>query len=114
MITILHRDYVICARPHREKKVQNSIFERPTLHGANIFQISFIICIIKHIFGKVCSRHIQLVLNIFVTSCPSLIKLILVLVLWACNQLTQKCIQESKSAFQIFLSETNEPKKDET
>ena len=50
-----------------EKKVQNSIFVRPALHGANIFQISFTICIIKQIFGEVFTSHIQLVLNIFVT-----------------------------------------------
>ena len=53
-----------------EKKVQNSIFVRPALHGANIFQISFTICIIKQIFGEVFISHIQLVLNIFVTSFP--------------------------------------------
>ena len=35
--------------------------------GANIFQISFTICIIKQIFGEVFTSHIQLVLNIFVT-----------------------------------------------
>ena len=53
-----------------EKKVQNSIFVRPALHGANILQISFTICIIKQIFGEVFTSHIQLVLNIFITSCP--------------------------------------------
>ena len=30
--------------------------------------------------------------------------------LWACNQLAPKYVKESESAFQIFLSETNEPK----
>ena len=53
-----------------EKKVQNSIFLRPALHGANIFQISFTICIIKQIFGEIFISHIQPVLNIFVKSCP--------------------------------------------
>ena len=50
-----------------KKKAQSSIFVRPALHGANIFQISFTICIIKQIFGEVLISHIQLVLNIFIT-----------------------------------------------
>ena len=49
-----------------EKKVQNSIFVRPALHGA----ISFTICFIQQIFGEVFTSHIQLVLNIFFISCP--------------------------------------------
>ena len=53
-----------------EKKTQNSIFVRPALHGANIFQISFTICIVKQIFGEVFISNIQLVLNVSVTSCP--------------------------------------------
>ena len=48
-----------------EKNAQNSIFVRPFME-----QISFTICIIKQIFGKVFISHIQLVLKIFVTSCP--------------------------------------------
>ena len=34
--------------------------------------------------------------------------------LWACNQLAPKYIEEIESAFQILLSETNEPKENET
>ena len=43
----------------------NFILVRPFME-----QISFTICIIKQIFGKVFISHIQLVLKIFVTSCP--------------------------------------------
>ena len=34
--------------------------------------------------------------------------------LWACNQLAPKYVRESESAFQIVLSEANEPKENET
>ena len=34
--------------------------------------------------------------------------------LWAFNQLAPKYIEEIESAFQICLSETNEPKENET
>ena len=34
--------------------------------------------------------------------------------LWACNQLAPKYVKESESAFQIYLSDTNEPKENKT
>ena len=48
------------------KKVQNSIFVRPSLHGANIFKICFTNLFIKQIFGKALTSHIQLVLNLII------------------------------------------------
>ena len=50
-----------------DKKVQNSFFVRPTVHGANIFKILFTIFFVKQIFGEAFTSHIQLVLNIFIT-----------------------------------------------
>ena len=34
--------------------------------------------------------------------------------LWACNPLAPKYVKESESAFQIYLSDTNEPKENKT
>ena len=49
-----------------EKKAQNSIFVRPALHGANIFDHLYHQTAIWQSFHQ----PLQLVLNIFVTSCP--------------------------------------------
>ena len=56
-------------------KVQNSVFPRAALYGANIFQI--FVFITKWIFGEVFTSHLQLVLIIFITFYFFLIELLL-------------------------------------
>ena len=77
---------MMCGAVGSRKEVQNSIFGRAAVHGANMFQIFSTVFIITEIFGEVKFAG-----------------------LWVCNQLVAKYLKESKSAFQMFMSETKEP-----
>ena len=89
----------------REKKVHNSIFVRAAVHGANIF-IIYMASFLPATFN--CGpQHINHILSLFWLNCYWL--MFKFAGFWACNQLAPKYVKESKSAFQIFVSETNKP-----
>ena len=89
------------------EKIQNSILtDKPCME-----QISS-----KYILPSVSSNRYMAkfvldTFNIFVTSCPFLIKLLLVLSCGPAINSHKNIYNKVKVHFQIFLSETNEPKK---